>query len=87
MSSAFYVMVAGEWLSMAIIVFAPLLTCIGCENKHCIIVVHCFLQALPEVVRSDTDDQTAIGKMQAFKEREPEDVRWRSVTALSLIHI
>ena len=39
-----------------------------------------FLQALPEVVRSDTDDQTAIGKMQAFKEREPEEVRWRSVS-------
>ena len=38
-----------------------------------------FLQALPEVVRSDTDDQTAIGKMQAFKERETELVRWRSV--------
>ena len=40
-----------------------------------------FLQALPEVVRSDTNDQTAIGKMQAFKEREPELVRWRSVKA------
>ena len=80
MSSAFYVIVAGEWLSMAIIIFGRLLICIGCENKHCIIVVHCFLQALPEVVRSDTDDQTAIGKMQAFKEREPEEVRWRSVS-------
>ena len=40
-----------------------------------------FLQALPEVVRSDTDDKTPLRKMQAFKEREPELVRWRSVTA------
>ena len=40
-----------------------------------------FLEALPEIVRSDTDDQTAIGEMQKFKEREPELVRWRSVKA------
>ena len=39
------------------------------------------LQALPEVVRSDTDDKTAIGQMQAFKEREPEAVRFRAVTS------
>ena len=38
-----------------------------------------FLQALPEVLRSDADGQTPIGKMQAFKAREPEFVRWRSV--------
>ena len=34
----------------------------------------------PVIVRSDIDDRTAIGTMQAFKDREPESVRWRSVT-------
>ena len=38
-----------------------------------------FLQALPEVVRSNTEDRTPIGKMQRMKERELEFVRWRSV--------
>ena len=39
-----------------------------------------FVQALPEVVRNDTDDMSAMEEMQAFKEREQEFVRWRSVT-------
>ena len=39
-----------------------------------------FLRSGPEIVRSDTDDRTAIGIMQAFKNREQESVRWRSVT-------
>ena len=42
-----------------------------------------FLQARPEVIRSNTNGQTAIGEMQAFKARELERVRWRSVRGMS----
>ena len=39
-----------------------------------------FLQALPHVVRNDIDNKTPIEETQAFKERAPEQVRWRSVS-------
>ena len=37
-------------------------------------------QALPEGIRNEPDEETAIGRMQAFKAREQEAVCVRSVT-------